>query len=106
MNVAQMEHANANIFADPLPSRETLERLKQLVRAIDAEEILVKNKQMELERYNRLHAALQTRRYRNHLNNQITQSQIRQRLMLDEMVRVAGDFYAEYAAKEILEVTQ
>lgn len=94
MNVAQLEHAAT--FTDPLPSQDTLERLKALCREHDMELTLAKRLRVDLE--------TRAERWfdRQDFENLLTQCERRQREIFDQILDAAGWLKAEQAANETM----
>lgn len=95
MNVAQLEHVST--FTEPPPKQSTLERMEELFIAWRREIVTAKNRRFQLEILDEAQASDRFIR----ISNQLTQSETRQKEILDEIVEVAGLIYAEHAALEV-----
>jgi len=95
-----LEHADT--FNDPLPSKDTLDRMEDLITTRRRELITIKNKERELARLTSLDWQASDRFVR--LSNETHQAHLRLAENLQQIVEVAGHITAEYAAFEIVAI--
>ena len=95
-----LEHADT--FNDPLPSKDTLDRMEDLITTRRRELITIKNKERELARLTSLDWQASDRFVR--LSTETHQAHLRLAENLQQIVEVAGHITAEYAAFEIVAI--
>ena len=99
MNIAQLEYAD--IYSDPLPSDETLDKLKELCRQHSGTEILVRNKKEVLQYYEKRWPPPSAEQ-RASVLNQLTQGALRLAELKRELLEVAEQFVSESRAGEFV----
>lgn len=99
MSISQIEHADA--YSDPLPCKDTLDRMEQLFTDRRREMIVIKNKQMQLLfRFDGPDSQISDRC--REIENQLAQAQMRLKETHAQIVEVAGQICDEHAAAEIV----
>lgn len=98
MNTAQREHADA--YSDPLPCKDTLDRMEELFTVRRREMIVIKNKRLQLSVFDEPEAQMSDRC--RDIGNQLAQSEMRLAENRREIIEVAGQICAEHAAAEIV----
>jgi hypothetical protein len=98
MNIAQREYADA--YSDPLPTKSTLDKMKDLFMVRQLVLVTISNKEREMSRLTDKDEQMSDRFVM--LSNQMHQAQLRLADNLREIVEVAGQIHDEYAAFEIV----
>lgn len=104
ISVAQIEHAD--MFSDPLPSADTLARIKQQILALDHQTNVVTKKQGALDALNGWYLRDVSNDQRVRLANELTQAQLRLAEIRDDMEELILAAAEEITARRALaEVT-
>ncbi len=101
MTVSQLEYADT--FVEALPAEDTLDRMERLFTDRRREMITAKNRRIRLAAFDERFAGedWQMSDDRIRLANELTQAEMKLAENLQEIIAVAGQIIAEYAAADL-----